>query len=125
MRVQGWMGMGTCSARYEGDEGWIETGDSGRFAIHPESLRTERTEFRRAGTDPTTHIRNFLDCVKSRKPANANADVAAQSHIVSHCAYIAWQLGRTLKFDPDKEEFLDDAEANRMRSRAMREPWRV
>jgi len=125
MRSQGWMGMGTCSARYEGDEGWIETGDSGKFEIYPESLRTERTVFRMAGTDPTTHIRNLLDCVKTRKPANANSDFAARSHVVSHAAYIAWQLGRTLKFDPVKEEFIGDDEANRMRSRAMRDPWRI
>ncbi|MDY0167331.1 MAG: Gfo/Idh/MocA family oxidoreductase [Thermoguttaceae bacterium] len=125
MRTTGWMGLGTCSARYEGDEGWIETGDSGQFAIHPESLRTARTEFRQPGTDPSTHVRNFLDCVKSRRPANANSDVAARSHIVCHAAYIAWQLGRTLRFDPVKEQFIDDDEANRMCSRAMREPWRV
>jgi hypothetical protein len=125
MRVDGWMGLGTCSVRYEGDEGWIETGDSGKFAIYPESLRTEQTVFTRAGTDPTTHLRNFLDCVKTRKPAHANSDVAARSHVVSHAAYIGWQLGRTVKFDPVKEEFLGDEEANRMRSRAMRDPWRV
>jgi predicted dehydrogenase len=125
MRVDGWKGLGTCSVRYEGDEGWIETGDSGQFAIYPESLRTERTVFEMRGTDPTTHIRNFLDCIKTRKPANSNSDVAARSHVVSHAAYIAWQLGRTCTFDPGKEEFLDDEEANRMRSRAMRDPWRI
>ena len=125
MRDSGWMGLGTCSARYEGDEGWIETGDSGQFAISPESLRTERTVFEMAGTDPSTHIRNFLDCVKTRQPAHSNADVSARSHVVCHAAYIAWQLGRTLKFDPVKEEFPGDEEANRMRSRAMREPWRI
>lgn len=125
MRSEGWMGMGTCSVRYEGDEGWIETGDSGRFALHPESLRTQQSVFTRAGTDPTTHIRNFLDCVKTRALTRANADVVAQSHVVCHAAYIAWQLGRTLTFDPAKDEFADDQEANRMRRRAMREPWRV
>jgi hypothetical protein len=125
MRDGGWMGLGTCSVRYEGDEGWIETGDSGKFAIYPESLRTERTVFRQAGTDPSTHIRNFLDCIKTRKPANSNADVSARSHVVCHAAYIAWQLGRTLKFDPVKEEFMGDDEANRMRSRAMRDPWHI
>ena len=125
MRVDGWMGLGTCSVRYEGDEGWIETGDSGQFAIYPESLRTERTVFNVAGTDPTSHIRNFLDCVKTRTPAHSNADVAGRSHIVSHAAYIAWQLGRTLKFDPVAEAFVGDDEANRMRSRAMRDPWRI
>lgn len=125
MRDSGWMGLGTCSARYEGDEGWIETGDSGKFAIYPESLRTERTVFTMAGTDPSTHVRNFLDCVKTRKQANGNASVASQSHIVSHAAYIAWQLGRTVKLDPAACEFVNDDDANRMRSRAMREPWRI
>jgi len=125
MRSDGWMGMGTCSARYEGDEGWIETGDSGQFALEPESLRTERTVFTRRVTDPATHIRNILDFVKTRKAPNANSDVAARSHVACHAAYIAWQLGRTLKFDPVKEEFIGDDEANRMRSRAMRDPWRI
>jgi len=125
MRDTGWMGLGTCSVRYEGDEGWIETGDTGNFAIYPESLRTERTVFRMAGTDPSTHIRNFLDCVKTRKPANANSDVAARSHVACHAAYIAWQLGRPLAFDPVSETFPGDDEANRMSSRAMREPWRI
>jgi hypothetical protein len=111
--------------RYEGDEGWIETGDTGRFAVYPESLRAANTNFVMRGTDPTTHIRNFLDCVKTRKQPNANSDVAAQSHIVCHAAYIAWQLGRTLTFDPDKVEFEADEEANRMRARAKRQPWRV
>jgi predicted dehydrogenase len=125
MRSEGWMGMGTCSVRYEGEDGWIETGDSGNFILNPESLRTQQTVFHRRGTDPTTHIRNFLDCVKTRELTNANAAVVAQSHVVCHAAYIAWQLGRTLNFDPVKEEFAGDEEANRMRSRAMRAPWHV
>ena len=126
MRTDGWMGLGTCSVRYEGDEGWIETGDSGQFAIYPESLRTERTVFARRGTDPTTHIRNFLDCVKTRKPANANSDVAAQSHIACHEPPTSpGNSAAHWKFDPVKDEFLGDEEANRMRSRAMREPWRI
>lgn len=125
MRDTGWMGLGTCSVRYEGEEGWIETGDTGKFAIYPESLRTQQTVFSQEGTDPSTHIRNFLNCVKTRTPAHSNADVSARSHVVCHAAYIAWQLNRTLKFDPVKEEFPGDEEANRMRSRAMRDPWHI
>ena len=63
--------------------------------------------------------------MKSRALPRAYASVAGQSHIACHAAYIAWQLGRKLTFDPVKEEFPGDEEANRMRSRAMREPWRV
>lgn len=125
MRDTGWLGLGTCSVRFECEEGWIETGDRGLVALEPESLRAEMPVFTMAGTDPSTHIRDFLDCVKTRAKPKAGADVAGQSHIASHCAYIAWQLGRKVRFDPVKEEFLGDDEANRMRSRALRQPWHI
>jgi predicted dehydrogenase len=124
MRDTGWLGMGTCSVRFEGEEGWVETGDAGKMAFSP-SMRSEAIVFTEAGTAPNNHIRDFLNCVKTRSKPRAYADVVAQSHIASHAAYIAWQLGRTVKFDPVKEEFLGDEEANRMRSRANREPWRI
>ncbi|MBN1421453.1 MAG: Gfo/Idh/MocA family oxidoreductase [Planctomycetes bacterium] len=125
MRDDGWLGLGTCSVRFEGDEGWVEAGDSGRVELFPESLRSERTFAVGPGTSPREHIREFLDCVKSRRVTRSNADAGGQSHIACHAAYIAWQLGRKLEFDPAKDEFVNDEVANRMRSRAMREPWRI
>ncbi len=125
MRKDGWLGLGTCSIRYVGEEGWVETGDSGAMRIEPDSLLAEKKVFTMRGTSAYTHVANFLDCVRSRRLTRANASVAGQSHIVCHAAYIAWQLGRTLEFDPVKEEFIGDEEANRMRSRAMRAPWTI
>ena len=125
MRVDGWLGLGTCSIRYVGEDGWVETGDTGAMRIEPESLLAEKKVFTMRGTSAETHVANFLDCVKSRRLTRANASVAGQSHIVCHAAYIAWQLGRTLTFDPVKEEFVGDDEANRMRSREMRSPWTI
>jgi predicted dehydrogenase len=125
MRVDGWLGLGTCSIRFVGEDGWVETGDSGAMRIEPESLLAEKRVFTMRGTSAYTHVANFLECVKTRRLARANASVAGQSHVVCHAAYIAWQLGRTLKFDPKKEEFVGDEEANRMRSRAMRAPWTI
>lgn len=125
MREEGWRGLGTCSVLFEGEEGWVEAGDGRRVLLHPESLREEAPPFDEVGTSPKSHIRDFLDCVKSRRQPRANASVACQSHIACHAAYIAWQLGRTLRFDPAKDEFAGDEEANRMRSRALREPWRL
>jgi hypothetical protein len=124
MRSTGWLGLGTCSVRFEGDEGWVETGDSGKIELSP-SLRSEFRIFNEIGTSPISHIRDFLACVKTRSLPRANGDVACQSHITCHAAYIAWQLGRKVEWDPVKEEFVGDEEANRMRSRAMREPWRI
>lgn len=125
MRESGWLGLGTCSVRFEGDEGWVEAGDSGRVEVSPASLRSEQRVFTEVGTSPTSHVKDFFRCVRSRSQPRANASVAGQSHIACHAAYIAWQLGRKLTFDPGKDEFAGDEAANRMRSRAMREPWRV
>jgi predicted dehydrogenase len=125
LREAGWLGLGTCPVRFEGDEGWVETGDSGQIAVYPESLRTERTIFTEPGISPKYHVRDFFDCVKSRGTPAANADVARRSHIACHVAYLAWLLGRKVRFDPKQEEFIGDDEANRMRSRAVRTPWKV
>jgi hypothetical protein len=76
-----------------------------------------------AGTDPSKHVRDFLDCVKSRKKPAANADVTRRGHIVSHAAAIGWRLGRKVRFDPVTETFINDPEANRQCSRARRSPW--
>jgi len=123
MRKDGWLGLGTCSVRFVGEDGWVETGDSGAMKVEPESLLAEKKVFTQVGTSAYTHVANFLECFKTRRLTRANASVAGQSHVVCHAAYIAWQLGRTLKFDPVKEVFIGDQAANRMRSRATREPW--
>ncbi len=124
MRDSGFMGLGSCSIRFEGDAGWVETGDSGKVETS-ESLRAEKRDFEDAREATTNHVRDFLNCVKSRKQPRANALAACQTHIGCHAAYIAFQLGRKLTFDPATDSFVGDAEANRMRSRAMREPWRL
>jgi predicted dehydrogenase len=120
-----WIGLGTCPVRFEGDEGWVETGDSGDVAVYPQSLLGERKLYAIRGTDPAGHTRNFFDCVESRRPTVANPDVMRSSHIVCHAAAIAWQLGRKMKFDPKAETFVNDDEANRMRTRVKRAPWHV
>ena len=125
LRFGGWLGLGTCPVRFEGEEGWVETGDTGRIALSAESLRERNKESTEPGTSPKWHVRDFFDCVKSRAQPAANADIAARSHIACHVAYAAWLQGRTVTFDPNKEEFIGNEEANRMRSRAAREPWQI
>jgi len=114
--------LGTCPVRFIGDEGWVETGDEGEIVVQPESLRKELPEAsqRVRGLDVSAHSRNFFDCIRSREKTAANQDVMRRSHIASHAAAISWILGRKLKLDPKKEEFIDDQEANLLRSRAAR-----
>ncbi len=123
MRSEGWMGLGSCSFRVVGTDGWVETGDTGKIMTHRGPLPVSNKGLER-GTQ-MEHNGNLLECIKTRRSTRANADVASRSHIASHAAYIAWQLGRTLEYDPVKNEFLNDEEANRMRSRAKREPWHI
>ena len=123
VRVSGWLGLGTCPVRFEGDEGWVETGDTGRTAVSIDSLRAELPAPTITGTSTETHVRDFFNCVKSRGRTAANEDVMRKSHITNFAAAIAWRLGRKLTLDPATEEFVGDEEANRMRSRAARQPW--
>lgn len=118
--------LGTCAVRFEGDEGWVETGDDGVIEVHPPSLRSELRRFRQQrGTDADTHVRNFLDCIRSRARTNANSSLMRHSHLACFAAAIAWQLSRKVILDPVTEAFPGDAEANRLRSRALREPWHL
>ena len=73
------------------------------------------------GIDVQAHSRNFFDCVKSRKPTAANPEVMRHSHIACHAAALSWLLGRKLALDPERELFIDDDEANRLRRRPARD----
>ena len=123
--AEGWLGLGSCQVRFEGEEGWVETGDSGKIALYPETLRAQRTIAVDVEISAVSHVRNFFDCVKSRAQLACSADIARWSHVAGHAAAIAWMLDRKVVFDPAKEAFIGDDEANRMRTRAMREPWHM
>ncbi|MGC8642807.1 MAG: Gfo/Idh/MocA family protein [Isosphaeraceae bacterium] len=124
----GWVQhLGTCPVRFVGDEGWVEVGDSGEIEVSSAALRNDlrraATKRLRVGLDVSAHARNFLDCIKSRGQTAANPRVMRHSHIACHAAALSWVLGRRLNLDPVREEFINDEEANRLRSRAAREPW--
>ena len=118
-----WVVPGTCPVRFEGDAGWVEAADTGKIKASDAALLKGGPTTEPAGTDPIHHVRNFLDCVKSREAPAANADVTRRGHITSHAAAIGWRLGRKVRFDPATETFIDDDEANLMCSRARRSPW--
>ncbi len=122
----GWVqSLGTCPVRFVGEEGWVETGDNGGIEVQPASLKAEvlkAASKRQNGLDVASHTRNFLDCVRSRGKPAANSQVMRHSHIACHAAALSWILKRKLKFDPVKEEFVGDDEANGLRCRACGPP---
>jgi predicted dehydrogenase len=119
--------LGTCPVRFVGDEGWVEVGDSGGIEVQPASLKSELSQLptKMRGLDVSAHSRNFFDCIRSRSATAANPQVMRNSHIACHAAALAWILNRKLKLDPAQAEFVDDAEANGLRSRPARDCWRV
>ncbi len=117
--------------RFDGTEGWIaNSGDGSDYskASSPELLAGSRKiidDYVSRTQCPMNHGRNFFDCIKSRRLSVANAEVMYRSMSTVHAANICMWLKRNMKFDPVKAEFINDSEANRLRSRAMREPWLI
>ena len=124
MRDDGWLKLGSCPVRFEGTTGWVETGDDGDMVASAPALLAGKGA-KVSGYPANFHIRDFLDCVKTRSQTRANAGAACQSHITCHAANIALYLERKVSYDPVKNEFVRDEQANRMRSEALREPWRI
>jgi predicted dehydrogenase len=125
LRETGWIPLGSCPVRFEGEDGWVEAGDSGKLVLSSPELLAGREVAEIGGYPATFHVRNFLDCVKTRSQPRTNANAACNAHIACHAANIALALNRTIKYDPQTHEFPGDVEANRLRSEALREPWRI
>lgn len=115
--------LGTCPVKFVGSEGSVEVGDSGIEVTIGGVVSPSDKLKRISGTDAQAHARNFFDCVRSRKPTVTNPDVMKFSHIASFAAATSWMLGRKLTFDPVKQEFVNDAEANSLCSRPERDCW--
>jgi predicted dehydrogenase len=124
-RETGWLPLGSCPVRFEGETGWVEAGDSGKLVLSSPELLAGRKVEEIGGYPATFHVRDFLDCVKTRSQPKGNADAACNAHIACHAANIALALNRKVTYDPQKHEFINDEQANRLRSEALREPWRI
>ena len=124
-RETGWIPLGSCPVRFEGETGWAEAGDSGKLVLSSPELLAGRKVDEIGGYPATFHVRDFLDCVKTRGTPKGNANAACNAHIACHAANVALYLNRQVKLDLKTHEFVNDEEANRLRSEALREPWRL
>jgi len=115
----------TQGVRFEGSKGWVFVA-RGKIDAEPKSLLTSTIGPNEIHLyKSNNHKGNFLDCIKSRGKTVAPVEVGHRSCSVCLLGSIAMQLKRKLQWNPDKEEFIGDAEANRMRSRPMRPPWKL
>ncbi len=111
---------------YEGAGGTVYTWRGNRLETEPEFLRKEvigPDEIHLYESDD--HMQNFLDCIRTRKETAAPVEVAHASTILCNIGAISMVLGRKLRWDAKSELFAGDDEANRLLSKAMREPWRL
>jgi predicted dehydrogenase len=115
-------GMGTM---WYGEKGWIHVNRGGLHA-EPKSVLDEVI-----GPDEIKlynsrdHTQNFLDCVKSRKETITPVEIAHRSISVGLLGEIAMLTEEKLKWNPEKEVFLNSEKANRLLSRPMRAPWHI
>jgi hypothetical protein len=115
-------GMGTI---WYGEKGWIYV-RRGRLEAEPKSILDERIGPNEIKLyESRDHQRNFLDCVKSRQLTITPVEIAHRSISVGLLGEIAMLTERKLQWDPEKEIFLNDEQANRMLSRPMRSPWHL
>jgi predicted dehydrogenase len=104
-------------------------GESGPGAVSStggkaEGFRTERVEV--AGADATgLHLKNFIECVRSRQKPVADVEIGHRSTTVPHLGNIAFRTGRRIHWDAGREEIVDDAAASELLDRQARKPWDI
>ena len=109
--------------RFEGDRGWVHA-DRSQIRAEPASMLQEKIGDNEIHLHVSDHHQaDLIKAVKTRGRTVSNIEVAVKSDITCHLTYIAVQLGRKLRWDPEKEEFVNDPEANRLRTRAQRAPY--
>lgn len=115
-------------ARFEGTEGWVQYTVKNMKEIEASSDAIKNSTI---GPDEihlpvsSDHYRNFLESVKSREDPIEPVEAGHRTASVCHLGNIAMRLQRKLRWDPKKEIFVDDQEANQMLRRPYRKPWQI
>ena len=79
-----------------------------------------KLETREPNREGNNHHANWLECIRTRQRPSTDAELGHRAAALGHLTIIAYQLQRSLKWDPVKEEFPDDEAANRLLTRAKR-----
>jgi predicted dehydrogenase len=75
--------------------------------------------------DPEPQMTDFVEAVRTRKRFVVNEDNGHRSCTLVNLGKVALRTGRSLRFDPERQEFIDDDEANRLIDQSMRSPWHL
>lgn len=113
----------TQGAKWYGETGWIHVNRGGLRASDEKILQVDIGPNETRLYESRDHKQNFLDCVKSRKLTVCPAEVGHRSISVGLLGEIAMLTGRKIKWNPDTEEIIGDAEAGALLGKSYREPW--
>ena len=110
---------------FYGTEGYMIFSRLGYFQVYLGKKEEKGPGMSEGPRGHPEHMYNFLDCVRSRDQPVANAEVAHLSCGLVHLGEIAYRVGRVLHFDPEKEQFLGDAAADKLLTKVYCEPWSI
>ena len=74
-------------------------------------------------TQPALHLKNFIECVRTRQKPAADVEIGHRSTIVPHLGNIAFRTGHKIRWDAEREEIVDDPKASELLDRPARKPW--
>jgi len=110
---------------FTGTKGKVEV-NRGYLKTWPDTLQSQQIkpdEFHLY--DSKNHYTDWLNAIRTRTKPICDIEIGCRSVSVCHLGNIAYRLGRPLKWDPQREVFVNDSHANRLLSRAMRSPWHL
>jgi predicted dehydrogenase len=118
-------------AAFHGNNGVLVV-DRGGWEVLPETeTKSNRKTYRMTGEPRRgasgnmnqAHMRDFLDCMDSRKRPNSDVEIGHNSMTVCHLANIAFRTGRRIAWDAAREQVVGDAEAQKLVTKPYRGPW--
>ncbi len=112
---------------FVGERGWVTSMSTGGpiEGGPPELFEQMKLKTREVNIGDNNHHANWFDCIRTRRPPSCHEELGHRSASLGHLTIIAYQLQRSLTWDPDREEFPGDDAANRLLSRPWRSPWHV
>lgn len=100
--------------------------DRGKIEADPASILEAKIGENEFHVEPSdNHHRNWIDAIRSRKKPICDVEIGHRSATVCELGQIGYDLRRPLNWDPVKERFVNDDDANKLLSRPMRDPWKL
>ena len=110
--------------RFIGTKGTVDISRE-YFDSNPAELASQVFTEKELISNVDDHYQNWIDCIRSRKQPLCHAEIGHRTASVCHLANIAYELKRPLKWDPKKEKFVNDAEADKLAVGYLRAPWKL